>query len=280
MDKKSIDGDMDRAYSPSSVAGNYLEVVAAYGERSEQTMRRLPHAIVRYGADDDEYIVVFEPQAGQPYDAMLVFFHGGYWQALSARDACFPAQMLTERGFAYAAVNYSLAPKAGIASIVGQCIGALKLLAARAPHARLVIAGSSAGAHLAAMLMTTDWVAARMTKAPFTAALLISGIYDLQPLVGTYINAPLGLDIDSARRLSPMRLPLRSPVDTVVCWGEHETDAFKQQSLGFSTALARAGAHTSMHEVGHKNHFDILFDLMDPSTRLSIDTLSLLGEKP
>lgn len=279
MDKKALSVDMDREYSPSSVAANYQSVIDEYSASSDCAMKRLTHSIIRYGTHEDEYIILFEPQARGSCSSLFVFFHGGYWQALSARDACFAAPMLNERGVAYAAVNYSLAPNESIATIVAQCIAAMKCLAARMPDARIVIGGSSAGAHLAAMLTSTDWTLAGMKKPPFSGTILISGIYDLRPLVGTYINGPLGLDFDSATHVSPMYQPLKSSVDTVVCWGEHETEAFKQQSLDYAGLLARTGVRTSMYEVKKKNHFDILFDLTDATNRLSVDTLLLLGEK-
>ncbi|WP_189599021.1 alpha/beta hydrolase fold domain-containing protein, partial [Mesorhizobium sp. M4B.F.Ca.ET.190.01.1.1] len=92
-------------------------------------------------------------------------------------------------------MNYTLAPHAAVSTIVSQCTNALISLAIRRPHTRIVIAGSSAGAHLAAMLMSMNWKNFGLNAAPFDGAVLISGIYDLRPLVATYINEPLQLNI-------------------------------------------------------------------------------------
>ena len=158
--------DADLAYSPSSVAANYREVIADYETKSLTTLRHASAIRVPYGKTPEEYSLLFEPEDSAPH-AMLVFFHGGYWQELSAKVSCFPADSLLSRGYAYAAVNYTLAPHAAVSTIVSQCTNALISLATRRPHTRIVIAGSSAGAHLAAMLMSMNWKNFGLNAAPF-----------------------------------------------------------------------------------------------------------------
>lgn len=271
--------ELNQAYSPSSVASHYREIVLAYGDSSRRTLARANPSRLSYGEAPDEYVILFEhPECGAA--SLLVFFHGGYWQDLSADDSCFPADSLLSGGMAYAAVNYTLAPHASVAAMVEQCASALKSLATAGRYDRIVIAGSSAGAHLAAMLMSTDWQAWGLTSAPFHAAVLLSGVYDLRPLVTTYINEPLRLDVQSASAISPSLSTIHAAVPTVVCWGEHETDEFKRQSREYASHLTQAGAAVSCYEVPGRNHFDILFDLTDPASRLGADTIELLlGEQ-
>ena len=51
-------------------------------------------------------------------------------------------------------------------------------------------------------------------------AILLSGVYDLQPLVGTYIDAALQLTATDVATFSPIRAKLGPPVKTIVAWGE------------------------------------------------------------
>jgi arylformamidase len=70
-------------------------------------------------------------------------------------------------------------------------------------------------------------------------------------------------------------------VPTVVCLGEQEASEFKRQSREYASRLRQAGVSVSEHEVPGRNHFDILFDLTSPDTRLGVETIELLvGEKP
>ncbi|MCY1308898.1 hypothetical protein D9M70_589410 [compost metagenome] len=128
------------------------------------------------------------------------------------------------------------------------------------------------------MLMSTDWNAHGLGATPFHGAVLISGIYDLRPLVSTYINEPLGLDIETAESLSPLLLAPVAHVPAFICYGENETHAFKMQSQGYLAHLSGAGGKAHIHEVEGRDHFDILFDLCQPVSRVFRDTLSLLGE--
>jgi len=116
--------------------------------------------------------------------------------------------------------------------------------------------------------------------APLQGAVLLSGVYDLQPLVGTYINDKLGLDAPAALRLSPLFQPVTAQVPAVVCWGENETDAFKRQSRDYAARIGANGRPASVYEVAGRNHFDIVFDLCDPATRLGRDTFQLLRGTP
>ena len=283
---ESTSEELELAYSPSSVAKDYRATIADYTRRSALCLEDTASRRIRYGEAPEEYAILFEAPSTAK-QALLVFFHGGYWQELAADDSCFPAADLLSHDISYAAVNYTLAPDASISAIVEQCAQALKALTAIRPQARIVIAGSSAGAHLAAMLMTLDWRNYGLSAAPFCAAVLISGVYDLRPLVRTSINRPLKLNPDTAMILSPQFLTVHATtcgsipgrLHAVVCWGEHETPEFKRQSQDYAAALKSAGLTVSSYEVAGTDHFDIVFDLSNTDSPLGQDTFRLLGEK-
>lgn len=282
--------ERERAYSPSScIGGDYQPFIAAYVERSRIAQARA-QALgarwleVRYGKGPaqrmDLCLPATVPAAGT---GLLVFIHGGYWQELSARDSLFAAAPCLEHGQAFCAIDYTLAPAATVAEIVAECRSALRALVANASQwgidpARVVVAGSSAGAHLGAMaclpLPAADQ--ARQAWQP-RAVVLLSGIYQLEPLVGTSINDALGLDAQQARALSPALHCLQEFPPALVCWGQVETSAFKAQSRQFAAALQAAGAACTTMEVPARNHFDIALDLADPDTALGRHTLGLLG---
>jgi len=274
--------EREREYSPSScIGGDYRPFVAAYRTRSDAaraalaaqgSWQRLP-----YGNAPEEGIELALPPRAKACP-LLVFIHGGYWQELAAADSLFAAPACIERGIGYAAVDYTLAPQASVAAIVGQCRLAVRTLASRAASlgidpGRIVLAGSSAGAHLAAMVALDPALAREAWPA---ALVLLSGVYWLDPLVGTSINQALGLDAKEARRLSPGMLPLEGCPPALLAWGEIETAAFKAQSRAFAALLRAAGGASQVLEVGGRNHFDIVFDLADAATPLGQRTFELL----
>ena len=97
---------------------------------------------------------------------------------------------------------------------------------------------------------------------------LVSGIYELEPLIGTTVNNRLGLDPDAARRNSPLLIDATGSPATLVAHGSDETSEFKAQSAAFSHHLEAAGTTVTMLEIAERNHFDVILDMTDPDTPL------------
>lgn len=275
---------LEREYSPSSCVADLHSLLTRYGEASESARAQFPNLItLDYGEEAAERIDFFPAGAGRA--PLLVFIHGGYWQELSNRDASFPAVDCRRHGIAYAAINYGLAPATTLPQMIERCRKAVAMLYARArqlgfDRSAIYLSGSSAGAHLAAMTMLAPWRSYGVDAAAIRGAILLSGVFELEPLVPTYVNRPLGLTIDSARRNSPL-LQLEgtgAPLPPVLlAYGEHETSEFKRQSAQFATALRQRAVSVELMEIMGRNHFDITFDLADERTVLGRATLSRIG---
>ncbi|MNO99584.1 alpha/beta hydrolase fold protein [compost metagenome] len=270
MNKKL--SDLEQAYSPSTAARGYEQTIKRYASESAQALRDYPSRQVAYGTDPEEYALLFEPVQDKA-NALLVFIHGGYWQELSAFESCFMAGAFMQNGWSYAAVNYTLAPHASVAHMVKQCAAAIYQLHLLQPERTLVIAGSSAGAHLCAMMMSFDWCSVGAATCPVTSGILVSGVYDLRPLVDTYINAPLFLNESSASAISPLLNEAVTPFPVTVCYGEYETQAFKDQSVRYAEFLRQHEIPADCYEVVGVDHFDILFEFNKPESKLHKDTL-------
>jgi arylformamidase len=266
----------EREYSPSScIGGNYQPFIAAYAERSAAARAQLAGRLnLRYGRGAAQQLDLFLPPAAEKPPPLLVFIHGGYWQELSKNESSFAALDAVRQGVAFAAIDYTLAPAASVAEMVDECRAALAWLHEHAralgfDSGRISVAGSSAGAHLAAMVA--------LAGAPtLRAAILVSGIYELEPLVGTSINDALALDTEAARSLSPCQQPLAGFPPCIVCWGEVETAEFKRQGQDFAARLRAAGTACEAFEVPARNHFDVILDLANPATALGAATRRLL----
>ncbi|QKW20446.1 alpha/beta hydrolase [Kitasatospora sp. NA04385] len=255
--------ELDREYSPSSRVADFDAEIGAYAAESRRAYRELPgHRELRYGPAAPELLDFFP--AARPGAPLHVFVHGGFWQELGKEDSVFPALDLVPLGTAFAAVGYGLAPHWTVERIVEQVTAAVHWLVGHAAELgadpeRIVLSGSSAGAHLAASALLDERLRGRIR-----GAALLSGVYDLEPVTLSYVNQPLGLDADRARRLSPLyagapALAALPPV--VLALGEHETDEFGRQQAQFAEAVREAGVPVHEMLVGGRNHFDLVFDL-------------------
>ncbi len=225
----------------------------------------------------DLFPVADPPPGGAP---LLAFVHGGYWKALDARDFAFPAPAMVEAGIAYAALAYPLAPEAGMDEIVDSVRRALVRLARRAGElgidpARIHVAGHSAGGHLTAMMLATDWSRVRDFEkeapppgwAP-AGGVAISGLYDLEPIRLSYLNEDLGLDPEVARRNSPIHAPPAAAPPLVLCVGGAETDEFRRQQADFAAVWRSPRRPVTEIEIAGAHHFSIVDLLADPASPL------------
>jgi arylformamidase len=206
----------EAAYSPSKALpdGNLQPFIQDYIDKSALAYAQLSGVqTLSYGSLASNTVDLVLPETGGPAP-LLVFIHGGYWQELSKRESFFGAVDTLNHGIGFAAIDYTLAPKASIDDIVAECLAAVSMLIARADGLgidadRIVLAGSSAGAHLSAMCASA---LGRQLK----GLVLLSGIYELEPLIGTYINEALGMGQDSATRNSPALQDLKRFPSTLV----------------------------------------------------------------
>lgn len=261
------DAERSKAYSPSSVLpeGELDQQIRRYADNSMAAYAALPNiCCLRYGDQSSNTIDIVTLTADQPVP-LLVFIHGGYWQQLSKKESFFPATDTVSRGIAFAAIDYTLAPAATIDAMVDECCVALTRLVEEARHLnidpqRIVVAGSSAGAHLAAM----SCIKLPPALAP-AGVVLLSGIYQLAPLIGTYINDAVGMTLADAERNSPALANLDNFPKSVIAWGRAETDEFKRQSRHFAGLLRAGGRAVETVEMAHRNHFDIVEDIANHS---------------
>ena len=273
--------ERERQYSPSSCVAAIETFLDAYVARSRDAETRFRcQKNLLWGEQPDETFDYFPAaSAGAP---LLVFIHGGYWQEHSKDESLFAAPDCLANGIAFAAIDYTLAPRATLGAIVQQCRRAIASLHRQAATLgfdarRIYVAGSSAGAHLAAMLLVAGSRAGYgLADDVVAGSVLLSGIYDIEPLTGTYIDAALHLTAEDAATLSPLRLKLGRAVKTIVAWGENETDEFKRQSRAFAAALVRSGFPVSAFEVAGANHFDIVFGLADRDSVLGKATIEMI----
>jgi arylformamidase len=254
--------DLEREYSPSSRAGgSAAPFVADWRARSSAAMEALSDRVRALPGGT----LLADAGAGAP---LLVFVHGGYWQALSAAESMYLAPGALSLGWSYAAVEYTIAPEGNLPTMVDEVTAALRSLAAAVTPRAVVLAGHSAGAHLVAMASLVRPSPLRVTR-----VVLLSGVYDLRPSVMTTVNEPLGLDLASAVQSSPMLQPVVDTPEVTVAWGDDDTDAFEAQSTAYAAVLRRAGAEVTSLRCDGRHHFDIVDDLVDPGTELGAHTL-------
>ena len=274
--------ELERQYDARGTVPDIAVELQAYRDASSPMYQLTPcWRDVAYGSGPDETLDLF-PVAGHPEAPLLVFIHGGYWRALHSQDSVFMAQQFTAHGVAVASINYTLAPQATLAQIVTQCQRAVTwLLKDATAHGvapqRTVLSGSSAGAHLAAMLLAPAWQAEHgLAPHALCGGVLLSGLYDLEPVQRCVPNTWLKLSNTDTLALSPMHHLPHPQVPLHVAVAEHDTDEFKRQSHDYAAACRAQGNAVTWHEAQERNHFNIVLDWMDAQSALFQATMGLM----
>lgn len=242
----------------------HREHFQAWAEDSRKARERLKGYVeLAYGSSSGERLDLF-PVAGNPDAPLLVFIHGGYWQSLDKGDFSYLAPAFAEAGIAYASINYDLAPKVSIPTMVQQVRRALAWLGANGRQygvdvSRLAVAGHSAGGHLASLAVEPEWMAAAgFAPDSIRGAISISGVYDLEPIRLSFHQAVLRLTLEDAQAWSPLRAGLRSRAPLVLTVGEEETEEFLLQQDEFAAAMRTLGRPVQVVDMPARQHFSAL----------------------
>jgi len=284
----------DRQYNNRGRIPDHPAILQDWFDRSAAARRQLrSHLDQPYGDGGGETLDVFpaERAAGDdtsrthqlPGAPILIYIHGGYWRALDKRDQSFIALPFVRTGAMVVLPNHALCPAVSVEHITLQLVRAVSWVYRHAAQfggdaQRIVVAGHSAGGHLATMMLCCRWpeVAPDLPSRLVRSALSVSGVFDLAPLRHAPFLAPdLGLSATSAYRLSPLRMPAPvGPLLAVV--GGDESEAFLSQHRAIARAWGRR-AVPICETVPGRHHMNVLNALAEPASHVHRLALGLLG---
>lgn len=232
-------------------------------------------ADISYGSGDREILDIFLP-AGTP-KGLMVFVHGGYWQAFDKSSWSHFANGAVEQGWAVAMPSYTLCPYAKISEITKQIGAAIEIAASRIAGP-VSLSGHSAGGHLVSRMMCKNSPLSNSTIHRLKSVVSISGLHDLRPLLKNSMNNILGMDMQEATAESAALL---QPLENVslTCWvGKLERPEFRRQNALLANIWTGFGISTCVVEAADKHHFNVIDDLGLPGSKLinalTIDTSS------
>lgn len=254
-------------YDPSTLVADPAPWYESWRDGSKQARRRRSieaRTEIAYGNRPSERFDLYRPDGNTRILPFVAFVHGVGWRRSIRADAGFPALALVRMGFAFVAIGFDDVPAVDLAGQADQVRRAWRFLIQNADNfgidaARGHLLGHSSGAHLAA-LAAFDPLA---SCAP-ASAVLLSGVYDLEPVRLGAGNGDLGLDRETSAKLSPARLIPTVGPSLVVAWGSREPDELRRQSRDFASACRARGLSVLQAELPGRNHFDTSLELATP----------------
>jgi arylformamidase len=273
---------LDSQYNNRARIANADQLLQRAAQESEALRQRTQfQADVPYGSHPREILDIFP--ARRPGAPVHAFIHGGYWRSMEKRVFHFIADGFINQDVTYVAINYPLAPQATMDEIVASCRQAIAWLVRHIaeyngdPH-QIYISGHSAGGHLVAMLMATDWpaLAVDLPNDPIKGGCAISGLFNLLPIQLSFVNDDVRMDEAMARRNSPVFFSPAGKSPLIVTVGGAESDEYLAQSQDLADAWSPHIPLTHL-VVPEANHFSILEHLVNPAAPLHQAILAQMG---
>jgi arylformamidase len=272
MSEMSLD-ELERQLNPRVTVPDFQQYLDRSAQASEAARASLP-AIrdVRYGPRPRQCLDIYPAEDARA--PLVIFVHGGFWRALSKEAFAGLAGALRPRGIGTVLIGYDLCPVVTLDELVAEIIDAIEwtgdnLKTHGIYPRRIVLAGTSAGAHLIAMAMMTR-------QFPHVdAACLVSGVYDVEPVVKISVGAAIGLDATSARRNSPIRHARSLGVPLLIAVGEAESSEWQRQSEEFAKRCIDAGNEVRFLKLAGAHHFST--GMAVPGSMLNDALVSLAG---
>ncbi len=267
--------ELDTAYNQVAYAPNLNQIVGRYRTNSEIVRGSLgaPRR-ASYGPSEHEQLDIYaSPQANAPIN---VFIHGGAWRSGAARDYAFPAELFVGAGAHYVVLDFInvLQANGSLMPMAEQVRRGVAWIYQNAPSfggdpKRLYISGHSSGAHLAAVVLTTDWE--REYGLPndiVKGGLCVSGLYDLRPVRlsarSQYVRFTDAVEDD----LSPLRHVKNLTAPLILAHGTLDTPEFQRQTRDMAATLETRGHQVKLVVGDGYNHFELLETFGNPYSPL------------
>lgn len=274
-----IDDWYEKQYIPSkwskkhpnrdAVINHFLKLLT---EKGKKVREKSPSDLnVSYGEDESSRVDYFYGNAAKDRNLdtpVYVYIHGGYWQEGNKELYSAVVGEFIKRGFNSALIGYNLAPSSSISQIVLQVANGIEAICNHFNQSKLIIYGHSAGGYLAALM-------AKLKPEIFHSVVLISGVYDLKPLLKTSLNEALKLTEEAAGELTRDVFDYHTQVPVLVYVGDDESPESKKQSQTFHERLVENEIQSTFKVVPNEDHFSIIESLTNENSALCHDMIQL-----
>ncbi len=269
-----VDTALEAGYNVRLLVDDFDGLIENWSQRSATFASKVDSVLDQpYDTGDRDKLDVF--RCGKPGAPLFVFIHGGYWQRGDKSVYSFVAESFLQAGVDVALVGYELCPSATMEGMVDKHRTAVAWLWRNAADLgisadRINLSGHSAGGHLTAMLLATDWMrfAPDLPADILKTGIPISGLYQLAPIRQTTIADALGLDTEIAARISPQFLKPNMKAPILVTLGGGETPEFHWQTDRFVEEWRKYDPSIGYHAEPDVDHFGVVERLADSDSAI------------
>lgn len=207
------------------------------------------------------------PMPGVGNRPVVVFFYGGSWSSGSKTGYAFVGRALAARGYVVVIPDYRLVPNVRYPAFVEDGAAAVRWTEAHAAEfggdpTRIVLAGHSAGAYIAAMLAVDDrWLGA--ARAPVRAFVGLAGPYDFAPFDVPASRAAFG-DWPRPAETQPVTWAGKGDPPTLLLVGDDDHVVQPRNSEALASRLRFGGVPVELKRYPKIGHVGLVVSFAKP----------------
>lgn len=260
---------LDAQFNPRIAVPDAEDILVARRRDSDAVAQTMDVRRYSYGDGPREIYLAAgaSAESSDRLDPAVIFIHGGYWRAGAAEDNLVLAPAIEQLGARAIFLGYPLCPVSPLTGVIEAVRRGVEAILMRSgalgiDPRRVVLAGTSAGAHLVARLLADQVIGSRAS-----GALLLTGVYDLTPVPLLGVNREIGIDQTDVRERSPLfdRYPA---VPSVFAVGGLEPPMWRAQTFAMASLARASGAVTTVIDVPGRHHFDLMMEIVTPESQL------------
>jgi arylformamidase len=254
--------EIDAAYDQAQWAPNASEISKRNAQKNAAAVARLgPPRRLAYGPTQIEKLDIYT--AKRPNAPINVHIHGGAWRTGTAAAVAYMAEIFVDYGAHFIALDFNnvIEANGNLMTMADQVRRAVAWVYKNAAtfggdRNQLYVSGESSGAHLAGVVLTTDWLKDfGLPIDTVKGGLCCSGMYDLYPVSLSARSNYVKFNNEVIETLSSQRHLDKLVAPVVVAHGTLETPEFQRQNREFAAAVKAVGKPVAFLIGEGYNHF-------------------------
>jgi len=253
---------IDWAYEQSCHASNMDQLLEKCKLESVLSRERIGEpSRYAYGSSNDERVDVYSPSTYNNRSA-IIYMHGGAWKTGFANSYSYLAEPFLNLGYTVCIPDF-----ANVVQLSGN-LSAMSDQACKSIEWSLhyckqqgidtvYLIGHSSGAHLSAVY-ASNYKNYYSNNTPIKSMMLISGLYDLEPVMVSSRRTYLNLTEFEIEELSPIRHLENISVPIDIVFGSNDSPEFIRQSKEFFNSLSEKNSRVSCMCLENTNHYELL----------------------
>lgn len=220
-------------------------------------------------ADEKQKLDLYLPK-GQKDFPVLFFVHGGTWKSGDRKQYEKLGQLYAGRGLGVVIISYRLTPKVRHPAHIQDVAKAFAWTCANVGKYggradQIFCFGHSAGGHLVSLLATDESYlkAEKRSFADIKGVISVSGVYTILP-AGAIAKA-FGTDPEVCKKASPIynvKAGAKHP-PFLILYGDDDLPTLGWMAENMGKALEKAKCEVTVRKVDHRNHYTIMYDMLD-----------------